>query len=84
MLSSESRFGSLWAFGTSSMEIERQVDQTITLCAVDDEFSAAVVTRADELTEAFGDDLVVLHVMTRERFDPAPRASPSTTLTKGR
>lgn len=54
------------------------------LCAVDDdEFSDAVVTRAHELAEAFDDELVVLHVMTRDRFDTRSEGQPEYYVDQG-
>lgn len=54
------------------------------LCAVDDdEFSDAVVSRAHELAEAFDDELVVLHVMTQERFDARSENQPEYYVDEG-
>ncbi|WP_436348240.1 universal stress protein [Natronorubrum sp. FCH18a] len=40
------------------------------ICALDDdEFSDAVITTANDLAEAYDDELVVLHVMTQDQFD---------------
>ena len=54
------------------------------LCAVDDdEFSDAIVNRAHELAEAFDDELVVLHVMTQERFDVRSENQPEYYVDEG-
>lgn len=54
------------------------------LCAVDDDqFSEGVVTTASDLAEAYDDDLVVLHVMTRQQFDARSESQPEYYVDQG-
>ncbi|MFC6765304.1 universal stress protein [Natrinema soli] len=47
------------------------------LCAIDDDqFSNAVVTTAADLADAYDNELVVLHVMTRDRFESRADGQP--------
>ncbi|QSW97699.1 universal stress protein [Haloterrigena alkaliphila] len=47
------------------------------LCVVDDDrFSEPVVETAADLADAYGDELVVLHVMSRERFESRTDGQP--------
>ncbi|GAB7017275.1 universal stress protein [Halostagnicola sp. A-GB9-2] len=47
------------------------------LCAIDDDHSTeAVLTTADDLARAFDDELVVLSVMTEDRFEARAKNQP--------
>ncbi len=54
------------------------------ICAIDDdEFSDAVVTTANDLAEAYDDDLVLLHVMTQGQFDTRLESQPEYYVDEG-
>ncbi|SEV80094.1 universal stress protein [Natrinema salifodinae] len=56
---------------------------TISYAVNDDQFSDAVVTTANDLAEAYNDELVVLHSMTQERFDIRSERQPEYYVDEG-